>query len=249
MEFIRPWKHIAFSLLLFGVAFGYLEAAVVSYLRTIHTPTVQRFYPGRDSGDLFPLLTLEQMRQIAPVQMRTLAIEVGREASTLVMLAAIALAVCRNAGEWAAAFAIAFGAWDITFYVFLKVLLDWPQSLFTWDILFLIPVPWVGPVLAPVIVSASMIAAGIWHLRRPVALRVWNWIGIILGGVILIVSFTLDYANVMRGAMPRPFHWSVFLLGLALGVLSYAAAAGRNRGYQRPHHAHQEPAAARASST
>ena len=58
---------------------------------------------------------------------------------------AVALAVARNAGDWAAAFVIAFGAWDITFYVVLKVLLDWPASLFTWDILFLIPVPWVGP--------------------------------------------------------------------------------------------------------
>src|SRR5260370_7926441 len=90
----------------------------------------------------------------------------GREAATIVMLAAIALAGADNAGQWAAAFAIAFGTWDIAFYAFLKLLLDWPASLLTWDILFLIPIPWVGPVLAPVIVSASMIAAGLWHLRR-----------------------------------------------------------------------------------
>src|SRR5689334_11254943 len=178
MEMTRRWQQTVLSLFLFGVAFGYLEAAVVSYLRTIHAPTVQRFYPGRSPGDLFPLLTLEQTRTIAPEQMRTIAIEVGREAATLIMLAAIALAVCRNSGEWAAAFAIAFGVWDILFYLFLKVLLDWPASLATWDILFLIPVPWVGPVLAPVIVSVSMIAAGIWHLRRPVPLRARHWIGL-----------------------------------------------------------------------
>src|SRR5262249_7767104 len=109
MEMSRPWKHTVLSLVLFGIAFGYLEAAVVSYLRLIHTPTVQRFYPGRDPGDLFPLLTLEQTRTVAPERMRTIVIEVGREAATLVMLAAIALAVARNAGDWAAAFAIAFG--------------------------------------------------------------------------------------------------------------------------------------------
>jgi hypothetical protein len=73
--------------------------------------------------------------------MQTLTIEIGREAATIAMFAAVALAVARNAGEWAAAFVITFGTWDITFYVFLKVLLDWPASLFTWDILFLIPVP------------------------------------------------------------------------------------------------------------
>jgi hypothetical protein len=77
------------------------------------------------------------------------------------MLAAIALAVARNARQWTAAFAIAFGVWDIVFYACLKLLLGWPASLFTWDILFLIPVPWVGPVIAPVLVSLTMIAAGI----------------------------------------------------------------------------------------
>jgi hypothetical protein len=105
------------------------------------------------------------------------------------------------------------------------VLLEWPPSLGTWDILFLIPVPWVGPVIAPVIVSMSMIAAGIWHLRQPVALRRWNWTGIALGAAVIILSFTLDYANIMRGGMPQPFRWSVFLAGEALGLLSYAAAA------------------------
>ena len=241
MEMTRRWQQTVLSLVLFGVAFGYLEAAVVSYLRTIHAPTVQRFYPGRNPGDLFPLLTLEQTRTIAPEQMRTIAIEVGREAATLIMLAAIALAVCRDSGEWAAAFAIAFGVWDILFYVFLKVLLDWPASLATWDILFLIPVPWVGPVLAPVIVSMSMIGAGVWHLRRPVVLRAWNWTGITLGALVIIVSFTLDYPNILRGGMPRPFHWSIFLAGEALGVLSYGAATLK-RGYDRPHLSYCEPA-------
>ena len=146
------------SLLLFGIAFGYLEAAVVSYLRALHEPARQRFYPGRPPGELFPLLTIEQAQAAGPEQPKILIIEIGREAATIVMLAAIALAVADNAGQWAAAFAIAFGTWDIAFYAFLKVLLDWPAALSTWDILFLIPIPWVGPVLAPVIVSASAVS-------------------------------------------------------------------------------------------
>lgn len=218
------------ALLLFGTAFGYLEAAVVCYLRTIHEPVAMRLRPGRGPDDLFPLLKLEEVRREAPEQMRTLAIEIGREAATLAMLAAVALAAAENAGQWAAAFAIAFGAWDITFYVFLKVLRDWPASFATWDILFLIPVPWVGPVAAPVIVSATMIGAGAWHLRREasgrkVILGAGHWAGIAAGALVIIVSFTLDYRHVMAGGMPHPFHWLVFGLGEAMGVGSYWAAA------------------------
>ena len=123
-------------LLLFGTAFGYLEAAVVSYLRTLHEPARRHFYPDRPSGELFPLLTLNQVRAAGQEQQKTLFVEIGREAATMLMLAAIALAVASNARQWTAAFAIAFGVWDIVFYACLKLLLDWPASLFTWDILF-----------------------------------------------------------------------------------------------------------------
>jgi hypothetical protein len=224
------WKRAAFSTLLFGIAFGYLEAAVVSYLRDLHEPARQRFHPGRPPSELFPLLSIEQARAAGPEQPKTLAIEVGREAATIVMLAAIALAAANNARQWPAAFAIAFGTWDIAFYAFLKLLLNWPASLFTWDILFLIPMPWVGPVLAPMIVSASMIAAGLWHLRREASgermrLGALHWLGIALGALVIVVSFTMDYRNIMAGGMPRPFNWAVFGLGLMIGVLSYASSA------------------------
>ncbi len=154
------------ALLLFGTAFGYLEAAVVSYLRFLHEPVRRRFYRDRPPGDLFPLLTRQQVAATDPQQQRIALIEIGREAATIVMLAATALAIATDVGQWAAAFVIAFGTWDITFYLFLKMLLDWPASPFTWDILFIIPVPWVSPVLAPILVSGAMIGAGIWPLRR-----------------------------------------------------------------------------------
>jgi hypothetical protein len=227
-----PWKRTVFALFLFGTAFGYLEAAVVSYLRLLHEPARLRFYPTRPPAELFPLLTLDQLRAAGPQQMQTLATEIGREAATLIMLAAIALAVARNAGEWAAAFVVAFGVWDVTFYLFLKVLLDWPPSLFTWDILFLLPVPWVGPVLAPVMVSLAMIVAGIWHLWRaaraePVRIGPAHWTGILAGAAIMVLAFALDYRNIMSAGSPRPFRWSIFGLGLLLGIGSYAGAAWR----------------------
>ena len=224
-----PWKRTVLALLLFGTAFGYLEAAVVSYLRMLHEPARQRYYPGRPAAELFPLLTLDQLHAADGRQPRLLAFEIGREAATIAMLAALALAVARNAGQWAAAFTLTFGVWDITFYAFLKVLLDWPASLSTWDILFLIPVPWASPVLAPVLVSAAMIACGVLHLRwesRGDAIRIGAgpWCGLMAGAAVIVASFAADYRNLMAGGMPRPFHWSLFALGMAFGIGSYAWA-------------------------
>jgi hypothetical protein len=228
------WKRHVLALLLFGAAFGYLEAAVVSYLRYLHEPFVHRFYPGRPSGDLFPLLTRQQAATAGQKERGVRITELGREAATLIMLGGVALAISTNFGQWVAAFVIAFGVWDITFYVFLKVLLGWPASLLTWDILFIIPVPWVGPVIAPVLVSATMIVAGVWHLQReetgsPVRLGRWNWVGLAVGAAVIILSFTLDYANVNAGGVPRPFHWSVFATGMAIAGVAYTKAAVARR--------------------
>src|SRR5215469_13770523 len=125
------WKRLVLALVLFGTAFGYLEAAVVSYLRYLHEPIRQQFYPGLPPGELFPLLTPEQAATTGPQGRKVLMTEIGREAATIVMLGALAVAVSRNLSQWAAAFVIAFGIWDITFYLFLKLLLDWPASLLT----------------------------------------------------------------------------------------------------------------------
>jgi len=231
---VLPWKRTVVALLLFGTAFGYLEAAVVTYLRLLHEPARPRFYPGRATAELFPLLTLNQLQSAGAEQQRILAAEIGRETATIIMLAAVGLAVAQNAGQWAAAFVIAFGTWDITFYIFLKVLLDWPESLFTWDILFLIPVPWTGPVLAPVLVSAAMIAAGLWHLRSEarmerVRIRRSAWAGIVGGAVVIVISFAMDYGNIMAGGIPRTFNWGVFAAGLAIGIGSYSWAVRQSR--------------------
>jgi hypothetical protein len=233
----HKWKKSLLALVLFGVAFGYLEAAVVGYLRILHESSRRRFHPDRQPGDLFPLLTRDEVRTTG--QSKTLAIEIGREISTMLMLAAVALAVAGNFGQWTAAFVIAFGVWDIAFYVFLKILLGWPASLLTWDILFLIPVPWVAPVLAPVLVAAAMVAGGVCHLwlesiGRRAHLNAWHAAGIVAGGLVIIVSFTLDYPNITAGGLPVAFPWSVFALGMAIGIASYAHAALRPPVWTRP---------------
>ena len=227
-----PLKRTLVALLLFGSAFGYLEAAVVAYLRQLHEPARQRVHPGRSSAELFPLLTLEELRASGLNQQSTLAIEIGREAATIVMLAAVALAVSRNAGQWAAAMAIAFGTWDITFYVFLKLLLDWPASLLTWDILFLIPLPWVGPVLAPAAVSLLLVAAFLVHVRlrrrnRVLAPRGPEWGVAIAGALLVIVAFCWRYRAALSEPDPAGFPWWLFAAGVLIGAAPFVRATGR----------------------
>ncbi len=207
---------------------------MVAYLRSIYAPLRSHFYPGFGAAELFPLLSLEQLRSLGPEHTLRLKIELAREFATLVMLAGVALAVARNLREWTAAFLTCFGVWDLTFYFWLKLLLAWPASMLTWDILFLLPVPWVGPVLAPAIVSISMIFAGflvLWreYNGRPVQLTPLTWSGILLGGILIFLAFIADFRNTAAGGYPHAFHWSLFLAGEALGLLSFSYSLHRSR--------------------
>jgi len=213
------------ALFLFGISFGYVEAAVVVYLRAIYDPVRARLHPERGPHDLFPLITPQQLSDAGPENPRRLAIEIGREAATMLMLGAVALAVARNLYEWIAAFAIAFGVWDITFYAFLKLMIHWPESLSTWDILFLIPLPWVGPVWAPVLVALSMIVCGLISLRAGgLRGRFPHWTGVLAGAVVIIVAFVWDFRNTSAGGIPNPFNWPLFLFGEAIGLSAFLAA-------------------------
>jgi len=217
------------AILLFGISFGYVEAAVVTYLRPHFVAVRATFYPQSFGDELFPLLSPQQVRAAGPEMVRLAETEVVREAATLLMLGAVASAVGANPRQWFAFFLMAFGAWDIFYYGFLKILIDWPKSLLTWDILFLLPVPWSGPVLAPALVSLTMIGTGfvfVWRESngRPLRLRAVHWVGAYAAGVLIVAAFTWDFRSVMAGGMPTPFHWPLFALGEALGVLAFLHA-------------------------
>jgi hypothetical protein len=149
-----------------------------------------------------------------------------REAATLVMLFTVGVLA---GSSWRQRFgyaAIAFGVWDIFYYLFLKAIYDWPKSLFEWDILFLLPLPWWGPVLAPMSIALLMIVWGTLVIQQTdddfgavgVSTHALAWVGI---GLALYV-FMADAIHVMhlgedaiRMVLPTTFNWSVFLAALA----------------------------------
>jgi hypothetical protein len=220
------------ALFLFGASFGYVEAAVVVYLRAVLEPVRHaNFQPETDNG-VFPLLTVEQLQTAGPQYAHTLTVEAFRELATLIMLAAAGLAIAGNLRQWLAGFMISFGIWDIFYYVFLRLLIGWPNSLMTWDILFLVPVPWVGPVISPVIVSVSMILAGgaiLWRdaSQRPIAFSFWHWAMIFGGGLIVIVAFCWDWRQASVGGLPNPFNWPLFATGEVVGLAGFLHAFSR----------------------
>ena len=219
--------RILAGLMLFSIAFAYVEAAVVVYLRAMYLPLRTHFYSGAAVDNIFPLLSLDQLRALGPENIARLNIERAREFATLIMLAGVAIPAARNALQWVAGFLLCFGLWDIAFYAFLRPLLDWPASLLDWDILFLLPVPWVGPVLAPLVVSVSMVAAAailLWreYTSGPVQISRLRWAIILSGALIILAAFMWDYRDTVNGGTPNTFHWTLFLLGEGVGLAAFA---------------------------
>ena len=95
-----------------------------------------------------------------PLQEALGSVELWREAATLVMIATLGMLAGRTWRQRAGYAALAFGAWDVFSYVFLRLISGWPRTLLDWDILFLLPLPWWGPVLAPVSIAVVMILWG-----------------------------------------------------------------------------------------
>jgi hypothetical protein len=201
------FKRRLFWLTVWGVCFGYIEAAVVVYLRRIYYP----------DGFAFPVVMIEPGIAV---------VELVREAVTLLFLWAVAALIYRTFQCRIAVFMILFGIWDIFYYIFLKAALDWPESLFTWDILFLLPLPWAGPVWAPVLVSMGMIYAGIVVLYRndkgsPMPLERGFWILEVFAGLVIILSFLIPGQAVLKQTVPTHFPWYIFWTGYLTGITAF----------------------------
>ena len=194
----------------FAAAMAWVESACVVYLRTL----VGRIEPY-------------QARPL-PVSPELGAAEAVREAATLVMLLTVG---CLAGRTWRSRLGygiVAFGVWDILYYMFMRVIVGWPHSIWDWDVLFLLPLPWWGPVISPVLIALLMIAGGTLVSQfdqpdRPVWPGRLSW-ALNLAGVILALYIFMaapigvlgDGAEAVRAVLPVRFHWPLFLVALAL---------------------------------
>jgi hypothetical protein len=212
----KRWCLVA----LFAVAMAWFESATVYYLRTL----VDRIQPYQQN----PL----PIHGVAPV-------ELVREAATLVMLLTAGMLAARTWRKQLAYAALAFGLWDIFYYVFLRFMCGWPTSLFDWDILFLLPLPWWGPVLAPVCVAALMIAWGTLvsqlaeeNVATSLPRSSWRaaWAGIALALYVFMTDalrVAHQGADAVRSVLPAAFNWGLFLVAMALMAVPVAQTGFR----------------------
>ena len=197
------------GVVVFAIAMAWFEAACVYYLRVL--------FDRIDPYQANPLPLHGVIGQV----------ELVREAATLVMLATVGILVGRTGQARLGYTAIAFGVWDIFYYVFLRVMDDWPKSLFDWDILFLLPLPWWGPVIAPVLIALLMIVGGTMATRSaftdPVSSptrTLWGLQG--LGVAVALYVFmtdslrTVSQGGDLRTMLPTSFNWPLFSFALAL---------------------------------
>jgi len=211
----------------FAAAMAYVEAAAVVYLRGV-------------------LGVTDLIRDVAPFDPHIARVELGRELATLIMIVTLGWAAGRSAqARWGFAF-FAFGLWDIFYYAWLKVMLDWPRSLMEPDILFLIPLPWWGPVVTPVLIALLAVVGGALAVRlddRGVAVRPSpaHWAAFLAGSFAALYAFMADAiaalpasAEELGRLKPTAFAWPVYGVGFAMMAWSVLSCvrAGRARNMQ-----------------
>ncbi len=207
----------------FAIAMAWMESATVYYLRVL----VNRVEPYQaDPLPIHPVLG---------------PIELVREAATLVMLLAVGMLGARRWHARLGYTAIAFGVWDIFYYIFLRMMCGWPRSLFDWDVLFLLPLPWWGPVLAPVSIAALMIVWGTLVTQRttpPLTSPTWqlSLVGIALALYVFMadaIAALRQGVDAARTVLPDSFNWPLFLVALALMSTPALSTVGLTRRSQR----------------
>lgn len=209
------FRSTAIVVLAYGVAMGYLEAAVVVYLRAAL---------GLTPADVVPVHDAAAFGAFAGV-------EVVRELATLVMIAAVGWLAGRSWFERLAWAAVVFGTWDIVYYLGLRLVIGWPPSLAAWDVLFLSPVPWVAPVWAPLVVSSALVGFGLAGARRlragqPIAVGRGRALAALVGGGLVVLSFLIDSIRVLAGDASAWTGWPLFWTGIALATATTATALG-----------------------
>lgn len=207
----------------YAAAMAWTEAALVVDLRTL----IDRIEPYQPN----PL----------PLAGNLARIEVIREAATLAMLAAVGALAGRTWLSRAGFAAAAFGLWDLLYYACLRVQCGWPRGLLDWDLLFLIPLPWWGPVAAPMTIAALMVAGGaLWARDGELGAAVRPSGAALLAGAagaaLALYAFMADAIaataaglHASRQALPTRFAWPLFALAVALMAVPFAEPLARAR--------------------
>ena len=199
-----------FLLTTFAIAMALLESAVVVYMRQLYYPI--------DPLTIFPMKFLDKYDAI---------VELSREVATIVMLLTVALLAERTSRTRSfAAFVFIFGVWDLFYYAWLKVLMGWPRTWLEWDVLFLIPVVWLGPWICPALISVLFIAWGAWTLRstQPIAFSINSCAVFTAGAVLGLLAFFQPALSVLASGnaedlqhfVPVEFWWWLFALSYVM---------------------------------
>ncbi len=207
----RTWTIVV----AFAIAMAWVESACVYYLRLM----TDRIIPYQQD----PL----------PIRGSLGGVELIREVATLIMLLTVGMVAGRSRQTRLAYSAIAFGVWDIFYYLFLRAITGWPSSVFDWDILFLLPLPWWGPVLAPVTIAVLMIVWGTLVTQRPGlhrpafsrAARASSAIGIALALYVFMadaVRVVHEGLDATTRVLPTSFNWPLFAMAITLMAVPVA---------------------------
>jgi hypothetical protein len=205
---------------IFSAAFAFVEAMIVYYLRKLYYP----------DNSLFPLNI--------DIPSKVIYLEWVREFFTIVMLLVVALLVGKKFKDKFAYFIYGFAVWDIFYYIWLKVTLNWPSYLIEWDVLFLIPIIWISPWFVPVLISLGLIAYAVLLLNYPkTKVTRKEFIIVLISGAVFVISFIKDYTLMIfkhKGTqaeliekigsfIPTSYCWTLFILGfIFLGYAFYS---------------------------
>ncbi|HUL81433.1 MAG TPA: hypothetical protein VL131_04795 [Gammaproteobacteria bacterium] len=211
---MRSTRRTLIWLSVYALAMAQVEAAVVIYLREI--------YHGGDPRALFPLV---------PLAGGDLSIELIRELATVLMIASVALLQPQRGARAIGAFIYVFGLWDIAYYAWLKLLLGWPTRWLEWDVLFLIPWPWLAPWLTPVLVSLLFVVAGARLLSAPARFTRLALSTVCVGAALVVAAFVMPALSSAAdrnagGFRTGDFPWGIFVAGYLLMAVGLAIAGG-----------------------
>ncbi len=162
-------KWTIFKIIIFGVVFAYVESAVVVYLRHLLSASYSEIGKGEILLILPGIAFLQPQTALEVIKNSSiLSVEKVREAVTLVMLAVVSSMSSKDFKKIIAFFFLSFGIWDIFYYIFLRLIINWPTKFTDIDVFFLLPVPWVGPVFVPIIISLGMVFLSLIYLKKSV---------------------------------------------------------------------------------